>query len=106
MLTRLAHVTLRHRRIVIAAWVLLTLFGVFAAGQVSTRWYQSLAVPGKPAYDASQRTLKAFGTGDRTPSVVVFHTSGDATGRTSAGTPGHACRGGCDRPGPGPGARL
>jgi len=79
MLTRLAHVTLRHRRVVIGGWVLLTLFGVFAAGQVSTRWYQSLAVPGKPAYDASQRTLKAFGTGDRTPSVVVFHTSGDAT---------------------------
>ena len=79
MLARLAHVTVRHRWAVIGAWVVLTLFGAFAAGQVSTRWYQSLAVPGKPAYEASQRTLKAFGAGARTPSVVVFHTSGDAT---------------------------
>ena len=49
----------------IGAWIVLTLFGGFAAGQLSTRWYQSLAVPGKPAYEASQRTLKAFGAGVR-----------------------------------------
>ena len=79
MLTRLAHLTIRHRRAVIGIWVVLTLFGAFAAGKVSTRWYQSLSVPGKPAYEASQRTLKALGVGPRPPSVVVFHTSGDAT---------------------------
>jgi hypothetical protein len=37
MLARLAHVIVRHRRAVIGAWVVATLFGVFAAGQVSTR---------------------------------------------------------------------
>jgi putative drug exporter of the RND superfamily len=79
VLARLAHVIVRHRRAVIGAWLVLTIFGGFAAGQVSTRWYQSLAVPGKPAYEASQRTLKAVGVGARPPSVVVFHTSGDAT---------------------------
>ena len=79
MLARLAHVTVRHRRAVIGAWILLTLFGVFAAAQVSSRWYQSLASPGKPAYDASQRSLKALGAGARPPSVVAFHISGDAT---------------------------
>jgi RND superfamily putative drug exporter len=79
MLTRLAHLTVRHRRPVIGAWLVLTLFGGFAAGKVSTRWYQSLSVPGKPAYEASQRTLRALGAGARAPSVVVFHTSGDAT---------------------------
>jgi len=97
MLARLAHVTVRHRRAVIGAWVLLTLFGVFAAGQVSTRWYQSLATPGKPAYDASQRELAGFGAGARPPSVVAFHSSGDATksksieqaiGRAAATVPG------------------
>ncbi|MEA2265557.1 MAG: trehalose monomycolate/heme transporter [Solirubrobacteraceae bacterium] len=97
MLARLAHVTLRHRRAVIGAWLVLTLFGVFAAGQVSTRWYQSIAIPGKPAYDASQRTLKALGVGPRPPSVVAFHTTGDATksdaikqamGRAAATMPG------------------
>src|ERR687884_687030 len=78
-LGRLGHFTARHRWWVIGAWVVLTLFGGFAAGQLSSRWYQSLSVPGKPAYEASQRTLKALGVGDRSPSVVVFHTSGDAT---------------------------
>src|SRR5262252_3910843 len=79
MLARLAHVVSRHRRKVIVAWIALTLFGGFAASQVSKRWYQSFSIPGKSAYEANQRTLKAFGTGVRPPDVVVFHTSGDAT---------------------------
>src|ERR671939_262700 len=77
-LARLGHFTARHRWLVIGVWVVLTLFGGFAAGQLSSRWYQSLSVPGKPAYEASQRTLKALGVGDRAPSTVVFHTRGDA----------------------------
>jgi putative drug exporter of the RND superfamily len=79
MLARLAHFVSRHRRKVIAAWVALTLFGAFSASQVSKRWFQSFSIPGKSAYEANQRTLKAFGTGIRPPNVVVFHTSGDAT---------------------------
>ncbi|MDQ1696786.1 MAG: putative drug exporter of the superfamily, partial [Frankiaceae bacterium] len=83
MLTRLAHLTVRHRWLVIGGWLFLTLFGVFAAGQVSSRWFQSTAVPGQPAYEASQRSLQELGFGDRSPNVVVFHTSGDATKDTA-----------------------
>ena len=79
MLAGLAHLVSRNRWKVIAIWIALTLFGAFAAGQVSKRWYQSFSIPGKSAYEANQRTLKAFGTGVRPPDVVVFHTSGDAT---------------------------
>src|SRR5690242_4573717 len=79
MLARLAHLVSRHRRKVIFAWVALTLFGAFAAGQVSKRWYQSFSIPGKSAYETNQRTLTAFSTGVRPPDVVVFHTSGDVT---------------------------
>src|ERR1043165_7562308 len=79
MLARLAHVVARNRWKVIGTWIVLTLFGAFAAGQVSKRWYQSFSIPGKSAYEANQRTLKAFGSGVRPPDVVVFHTSGDAT---------------------------
>jgi RND superfamily putative drug exporter len=78
-LGRLAHLIARNRWKVIVAWVVLTLFGAFAAGQVSKRWYQSFSIPGKSAYEANQRTLKTFGTGVRPPDVVVFHTAGDAT---------------------------
>jgi len=59
MLARFAHLTNQHRWAVIGAWTVLTLFGAFAAGQVSNRWYQGLAIPGGPAYEASQRTLHA-----------------------------------------------
>jgi RND superfamily putative drug exporter len=79
VLGRLAHLVARHRWKVIAIWIVLTLFGAFAAGQVHKRWYQSFSIPGKSAYEANQRTLKTFGTGVRPPNVVVFHTSGDAT---------------------------
>jgi RND superfamily putative drug exporter len=79
MLARLAHVVARNRWKVIGAWIILTLFGGFAAGQVSKRWYQSFSIPGKSAYEANQRTLETFGTGVRPPDVVVFHTTGDAT---------------------------
>jgi RND superfamily putative drug exporter len=83
MLARLAHTIARHRWAVIGAWLVLTLFGGFAAGKVSKRWFQSFSIPGYSAYEANQRTLKQFGTGMRPPNVVVFRTSGDAT-RSSA----------------------
>ena len=61
MLTRLAHLIARRRWWVIGVWIALTLFGGFAAGQVSKRWYQSFSIPGKSAYEANQRTLSDFG---------------------------------------------
>jgi RND superfamily putative drug exporter len=79
MLTRLAHVIVRHRWLVIGTWIGLTLFGVFATGKVADRWYTATAIPGEPAYEASQRSLQALGVGDKTPAVVVFHTAGDVT---------------------------
>src|SRR5437870_12121985 len=78
-LARVAHFVARHRWPVIAVWVVLTLFGGFAAAKVSKRWYQSFSIPGKSAYEANQRTLEAFAVGVRPPNVVVFHASGDAT---------------------------
>jgi RND superfamily putative drug exporter len=97
LLGRFAHFVIRHRRPVIGIWIVLTLFGGFAAGQLSKRWYQSFSIPGKSAYEASQRTLNAFGVGVRPPDVVVFHTAGDATqsssiraamGRAASAVPG------------------
>src|SRR6266540_2750017 len=79
MLARLAHVIAHRRWYVIGAWVVLTFFGAFAAGQVSKRWFQSFSIPGYSAYEASQRTIDRFGTGERPPNVVVFQTTGDAS---------------------------
>src|SRR5713226_6466430 len=79
LLARLAHQIVRHRRVVIGVWVVLTLFGGFSAGQVSKRWFESFSIPGYSAYEANQRTLHAFGTGEQAPLVAVFHSSGDIT---------------------------
>src|SRR5947209_9340790 len=79
MLAALAHIVARHRWKVIGAWIVLTLFGGFAAGQVSRRWYQSFSIPGYSAYETNQKTLEVFGTGIRPPDVVVFHAAGDVT---------------------------
>jgi RND superfamily putative drug exporter len=79
MLTRLAHGLVRYRWLVIGTWLALTLFGAFAAGQLSSRWYTATAIPGQPAYEASQRSLHELGVGDKPPVVVVFHTTGDVT---------------------------
>src|SRR5262249_10466863 len=55
-LARLAHGIVRRRRAVIAAWVVLTLFGAFSAGQVANRWFESFSIPGYSSYEANQRT--------------------------------------------------
>jgi RND superfamily putative drug exporter len=79
VLARLAHFIVRRRKLVIGAWVVLTLFGAFAAGQVSNRWFESFSIPGYSAYEANQRTLKTFGTGEQSPLVPVFRSRGDVT---------------------------
>ena len=79
MLARLAHTVHGHRKIVIGGWILLTVFGVFATGRVSKRWFESFSIPGYSAYETNQKTVKTFGTGEQAPLVAVFHSSGDVT---------------------------
>lgn len=78
-LARLAHVIVRRRRAVIGVWIVLTLFGAFAAGRVADRWFESFSIPGYSAYETNQATLKAFGTGEQAPLVAVFRAQGDVT---------------------------
>jgi putative drug exporter of the RND superfamily len=79
VLAGLAHLVYRRRRAVVGVWLLLTLFGAFAASQVSKRWFQSFSIPGYAAYETNQKTLRTFGTGEQAPQVAVFHSAGDVT---------------------------
>src|SRR6266550_30657 len=81
-LATLAHFIVRHRRAVIVAWAVLTVFGAFSASQVSKRWFESFSIPGYSSYEANQRTLQTFGTGEQAPLVAVFHSDGDVTKAT------------------------
>jgi len=82
MLAALAHQIVRHRRLVIGTWIVLTVFGAFSASQVSKRWFESFSIPGYSAYEANQRTLHTLGTGEQAPLVAVFHSNGDITKAT------------------------
>ena len=98
MLRRLAGVVLRHRTIVLVAWLALTAFGGFAAPHAVDRLLTTFSIPGSSAYKANQKVVRAFGNGDQQPLVVVFRDpSADVTtapgleralGRAVAANPG------------------
>src|SRR6059058_3533159 len=73
---RLARLVIRRRGIVIGLWLALTVFGAYSAAQVSNRWLESFSIPGYSAYEANQRTLKTFGSGEQFPLVAVITAPG------------------------------
>jgi RND superfamily putative drug exporter len=73
VLRRLAHVVLHHRRIVLGAWILLTIFGAFAAPRAVNRMLTTFSIPGSSAYKANQQIVRTLGSGDQQPFVLVFH---------------------------------
>jgi putative drug exporter of the RND superfamily len=79
VLERLAHFVIRRRRLVVLAWIGLTIFGLFTTTRLSDRWFESFSIPGYSAYEANQRTLKTFGSGEQASLVAVFHSDGDIT---------------------------
>ena len=76
-MTGLARLILRHRRLVVVAWLILTFFGAYSAGQV--KWFESFSIPGYSAYEANQRMLKEFGSGENAPLIAVVTAKGDVT---------------------------
>src|SRR5205809_564128 len=78
-MTALARLVLRHKRAIVFLWLALTLIGAYSANAVSKRWQEEFSIPGYSAYEANQRALKTFGTGEQAPFVAVFKSNGDAT---------------------------
>ena len=76
---RLAYYVVHHRRLVIGAWILLTLFGVFSSAKVADRWLEQFGTPGASGYEADQRALAKLGNGELYPIVVVLSADGDVT---------------------------
>jgi putative drug exporter of the RND superfamily len=79
LMTALARLVLRHKRAIVFLWLALTLIGAYSANAVSKRWLEQFSIPGYSAYEANQRALKTFGTGENAPLVAVFHSDGDVT---------------------------
>jgi putative drug exporter of the RND superfamily len=81
-MTALARFVLRRRGAIVIAWIALTVVGAYSANAVSSRWQEQFSIPGYSAYEANQRTLKTFGTGENAPLVAVFTARGDVTKTT------------------------
>jgi len=79
VLERLARFVIRHRKLVVAGWVVLTILGAFSANAINKRWLDQFSIPGYSAYEANQRALKVFGTGAQPPHVALFTVKGDVT---------------------------
>src|SRR5438093_1862847 len=79
MMERLARGVMAHRKAVLVAWLVLTLFGAFAANQVSKRWLEQFSIPGYSAYETNQETLRIFGTGEQPPHIAVIQSKVDVT---------------------------
>ena len=79
MMERLARAVMAHRKLVLVAWLVLTIFGAFSAKQVSKRWLEQFSIPGYSAYETNQQALKTFGTGEQPPHIAVLTASGDIT---------------------------
>jgi RND superfamily putative drug exporter len=83
---RLARLVYRRRKTVIGVWLVLTVFGAYSAARVSDRWLEQFSIPGYSAYEANQRTLHAFGSGEQFALVGVI----TAPGRDVTQVPGVA----------------
>jgi RND superfamily putative drug exporter len=71
-MTRLAGFVLHHRKRVMAAWGVLFLAGMVAAGAVSNRLSFDFSLPGQPGYETAKQTIAAFGNGgDQAPAIEV-----------------------------------
>jgi RND superfamily putative drug exporter len=82
----LARLVFRHRKTVVGLWLVLTIFGAYSAARVSDRWLEQFSIPGYSAYEANQRTLHTFGSGEQFALVGVI----TAPGRDVTKIPGVA----------------
>jgi RND superfamily putative drug exporter len=73
MLGSIARFVLRHRRLVIAGWVVLLVAGGIGAGRVSKRLTFDFALPGQPGYETAKQIDRIYGNGgDQAPSIFVI----------------------------------
>ena len=63
MLTSIAQFSLRHRRLVIAAWLVLLVAGAVGAGRVSKRLGFDFALPGQSGYETAKQIDRIYGNG-------------------------------------------
>src|SRR5215208_5941249 len=85
MVTSITGWVLRHKRLVIGFWIVLTIVGGAASGPASKAMDQKFSVPGKEGWEANKEIEQRFhGTGGNSaPLVPVVTLKGTASGSRS-----------------------
>lgn len=82
----MTRICLRHRRLVLLAWLILAVAGAATASSTVGRLTHTFATPGTAGYTANQQLLKTFGIdGNEQPSIGVLTLPPAVSMRTPAG---------------------
>ena len=73
MLGKFTHLVIRFRVLVIAIWISVAVFGIFASAGVNAKLSTSLAVPGSDSTRAEEITVEHFGENSEGTFTVVYH---------------------------------
>jgi RND superfamily putative drug exporter len=86
-MTAITRWVLAHKRLVIAAWIILTLVGGAVSGPASKALKQKFSVPGKEGWETNQQIAKLYkGTGDNAaPMVPVVKLPAGTTAQEAKG---------------------
>jgi RND superfamily putative drug exporter len=68
---RLAVFALRHRRAVIAFWLVVVVVGAASAGHVSKRLSINFSLPGQPGYETARQVTGIYGNGGQQPPAIA-----------------------------------
>ena len=85
LMSRLADLVLRRKRLVIIAWVVVALIGLATAGKSTHALSQSFSLPGKAGYIANQQIKQVYGNGGNVTPIVPLVALPDGTTVDSAG---------------------
>jgi RND superfamily putative drug exporter len=73
----LARFVLRHRRLVVVAWVVIFIAGIAGVSKSVDRLSTSFSLPGQPGFDTASRVLQTYGiAGDIAPYLLTINASG------------------------------
>ena len=85
-MTAITNLALRHRTLVVLAWVALAAAGVATLSSTTGGFTHTFATPGTPGYDANHRIQQRFAIdGNEQPTIAVLHLPSGHSMHTAAG---------------------
>jgi putative drug exporter of the RND superfamily len=85
-MTSITHLALRHRRLVVLAWIFLTVVGALMVSSATSGLSHGFNTPGTRGYDANAHIIKSLGIdGNEQPTIAVLHLPAGESMGTAAG---------------------